>query len=824
MNKKIAIVFFFVTGIFLLIYSLKNVVFKDILTVSNSVENDTILVKSYLEKGDRLRGSNQDSCIFYYNNAIEKSQKLVQNKASIHLMSLAYVGKAALHCNLGDYFESNKNIQKALTLSDKYDDIDIKAQAINVKGLLFYNQNNYDSAVICYEVAMNFAKSANNKKLQGKLHTNMAIINYLQGKSDAAIGSFANTLAIAEELQDIDLITGTYINMGLVASNFGEYEKAIGFYEKAIDNYKVIDGKDGLILCYQNLGNVYLSLGNYENALKTINLSKQLAEEIGDKSNTAKAHHNLAEIYTRVGDFHQAMEEYLISIRLKEGLNDKSTLADGYNGLGSLYYQQNIYEKAMDYYQKSLVIYEELNLSRGKATSYSNIAHVFAAEQRFSEALKFYLDALKISVDVGNNSGIADQHISIGGIYAKLKQFGKAEDYLLKALQSKIELDEREGISVAYLELANAKSNEAKNSGAGNKNSLYKEALDYGLNSYKMAEELSSIPVMNLASNTLKNAYSEIGQYSEALKFAEIFIATSDSINNNAKAEAIMYAEARWSVEKQQKMIEMLQNQKILQDEILTAKFKESKQQRITIYFGIGLLLMTIAFAISSAVYNRKRRDLLYQKQLNNLNQLKMQNIRNRISPHFIFNMLGSISHSVTNPDRAKSKIENLSMLLRNVLENIENTAIPLSGELSIVENFIELQRDKFSTAFNFEMKIEADVNREMLVPAMIIQIPVENAIKHGLIPKEQGNSELIISAKNKDNGTLISVVDNGLGLKKQIGKTSGTGTGLKMVMQTIQFLNSKNKSQIDFLIRDNYDTMGTVAEIFIPSGYSFQL
>jgi len=790
--------------------------------------NDTIQARNLIVQGDKLRGSNQDSCRLVYKKAIELVQSLEQSKETYHLTGLGYVGIAALNCNMGNYSESLENVKNAIKTAEIYSDVDIKAQAINIKGLLCYNQSNYDSAVIWYHEAMPLAEMAGNRKLLGKLHTNMAIISYLQGKCNEAIESFSITLAIAEELQDVDLITGTSMNMGLVASNFGEYDKAIGFYGKAIETYEKINGKDGLILCYQNLGNLYLLLANYEKAIETLNLSLKLSEEIGDKTNIAKAHHNKAEVFSRVGDFDQAMEEYLISIRQKEELNDKSMLADGYNGLGSLHFQHSDYNKALEYYQKSLQINEDLNLARGKSTSYSNIANVYSAKHQYHIALDYYLKALQLSTDVNNNSGIADHYISVGACYSKLHKFGKAEEYLLKALEKKRQLSETEGISMVYLELANSKLNEATLADSISRKNILEKSVKYGLNAYSLADELKAMPIVNMASYSLKQAYTELGQDKEALKYAEKFISSNDSLFSKTKAEAITYAEARWSVEKHQNIINGLETNKKLQDELLQTKVKETRQQTIIIYFGIGLLILVIALAISSAIYNRKHRDLLYQKQLNNLTILKMQNIRNRISPHFIFNMLSSISQSVEDPELAKNKIGNLSMLLRNVIENIEQTAITLADELSIVKKIVELQKDKVPAPFNFDIFIDPDINMETLIPAMIIQIPVENALKHGLMPKEYGGCELVITAKRLENGCKISIADNGIGLKNQIGKTSGTGTGLKMVMQTLQFLNSKNKNKILFSINErnvNKEKLcGTIAEIFIPSEFAFQV
>ena len=799
-------------------------------TLSTSItgsEKDTTEAKLYLEKGDHFRGSNQDSCKFYYKKAIVKFQLIPQSDRIFHLTALGYIGIAALNCNMGNYPESQKYLSLANGLAMKTRDLDVMAQSENIRGLLHYNQSRYDSAVVCYSTALSTAIKVNNKKLQAKIYTNMAIINYLKGNCDPAIESFGKTLAIAEELNDIDLITGTYINMGLTANNFGQYPKAIGFYEKAIENYKKINGKDGLILCYQNLGNLYLSTGKYDLAVETLRRSLKLAEEIGDKTNIAKAHHNLAEVFGRVGDYDQAMEEYLISIRQKEELNEKGNLADGYNGIGTLYFQLSEYQKALKYFIKALKINEELNLVRGMATNYSNIANICVAQHQYNEAVKYYNKGLELSTQIKNQSGIADFNISLGATFSKMGDYEKGAACLKRGLSIKTEIGEKDGIALVYLELANLALNQAKAFSGSSKSVYFREATEYGLVSYKLAEELKEIPVLNMASLALKNAYKGLGNSTEALRFAEAFSISNDSLFSREKAKAITYAEARWSVEKHQSKINSLENEKKFQDVLLKSKEKESRQQKVIIYIGMVMLVMVIAFVFFLIAFNKRRRDILYEKQLNNLTVLKMQNIRNRMSPHFIFNVLSSISHSIYNPAIAKDKIGTLSMLLRKIIENIENTAIPLEEELEIVKAYIDLQKEKLPIPFNFEVNIDPEIDLQMLVPAMIVQIPVENAVKHGLMPKENGPCNLVITAQKVENMNHITISDNGIGIKASGGKTAGTGTGLKMITQTIHFLNSKNKEKILFNLSDQEGEnsgSGTVFTITIPIDFKFNL
>lgn len=791
----------------------------------NSNLTDTAAIKDLLLLGDKLRGSNQDSCHVAYNKAIALAKTLDQNKLSNHLLGLGYVGIAAVNCNMGNYEESLKSLQLALKSSEKFSDNDIRAQAINVKGLLFFNQSNFDSAVVCFNEALSLAKLVNNKKLQAKIHTNFAIIQFYKGLCDEAISYFSKTLELAEELNDFDLLTGTYINMGLVANNFGEYNKAIGFYQKAIDNYQKINGIDGLILCYQNLGSLHVSLGNYGQAVDYMQTSLKLAEQIGDKSNIAKAHHNMAEIFSRVGDNEQAMNEYLISIKKKEELNDKTALTDGYNGIGGIFYQKGQYEKAFEYFEKALKTSLELSFVKGQQTAFSSMASVYLAQENYTSAAEFYQKALDLAQQTMNVSSESDLFINLGNVFSHLKQFRKAENYLKNALAIKKELGEKDGLANVYSELAQLKLQEA-NASRDDRDRLLENAREYGLKAHRIGEEIQSTPLVNSTSLLLKRIFKGLGNTSKALEFAEKFIVTNDSLQNKSKSEAITFAEARWSVQKHQDKIETLENEKELLDKIVESERVQTKQYRIISAFAVAIVFLLIAFSIFLFYYFQKKRDAIYQQQMHNLTVLKMQNVRSRISPHFIFNVLSSISQSVNDADRLKNKINSLSVLLRNVIENIEVQSISFDKELLVVQAFVELQKEMIPAPFTFKVEIDQSFDHEILIPAMIIQIPVENAIKHGLMPKENGPSEVIIRANKTTEGAMIAVLDNGLGLSNLVNKTAGTGTGLKMVMQSIQFLNSKNVRKMRFSINDRSitepDQPGTVAEIFIPNEFSF--
>jgi LytS/YehU family sensor histidine kinase len=199
-----------------------------------------------------------------------------------------------------------------------------------------------------------------------------------------------------------------------------------------------------------------------------------------------------------------------------------------------------------------------------------------------------------------------------------------------------------------------------------------------------------------------------------------------------------------------------------------------------------------------------------------------MQNLSNRFSPHLFFNLLGSVSGDAGDPEKVKQQVSQVAQLLRMSLEHAEHTAVSLSDELDMVKSYVELQRSRIPQPFFTDYEVGDDVNKNTPIPSMILQIPVENAIRHGLMPLE-GEKNLKVLIRKVENAMEITIEDNGIGREKSKGRTTGTGTGLKVLLQTIRLLNQQNNEQITFRVIDG-ERCGTIVRIGIPDNYNYQL
>lgn len=279
------------------------------------------------------------------------------------------------------------------------------------------------------------------------------------------------------------------------------------------------------------------------------------------------------------------------------------------------------------------------------------------------------------------------------------------------------------------------------------------------------------------------------------------------------------------AADRDQSTIEKLERERKLQDEIIERKEREARLKNTIIYLLGGVILLAFISIILIVSYIRKWRKTFHHEQMDKIAMLRMQNLRNRMSPHFFFNALTLLSTAVEDPKRARVNLANLSLLLRKSIENIDQMAIPIEEELNVVKAYIDLQLQIIPGSFDFELHIEEGINMQWRILAMMIQIPVENAIRHGLMPLD-GERTLAISIAEKAKELIITIKDNGIGFKASSGRSTGTGTGLNTLLRTISLLNQRNKNKINFAIGENKSSNGekegVMVTISIPDKFSF--
>ena len=259
--------------------------------------------------------------------------------------------------------------------------------------------------------------------------------------------------------------------------------------------------------------------------------------------------------------------------------------------------------------------------------------------------------------------------------------------------------------------------------------------------------------------------------------------------------------------------------------EVVEGRFR--RRPPPTLFVGLGFLDdLMVYFAVLGAGVARDY-FLRYQARLEEtarlqalLTQARLDALRSQLNPHFLFNTLNAVSALVErDPRGVRRMIARLSNLLRYTLEESAEQEVPLTRELDLLSEYVELMQIRFQGKLNVAMHVD-DTARGALVPSLILQPLLENAIKHGtsrLVGATVG--EIEIGARRDGDDLRVSVVDNGPGSTPGVA-SEGTGVGL---INTTARLRQMYGAAYGVTLRARPEG-GTIAEIVLPFRQSARL
>lgn len=205
--------------------------------------------------------------------------------------------------------------------------------------------------------------------------------------------------------------------------------------------------------------------------------------------------------------------------------------------------------------------------------------------------------------------------------------------------------------------------------------------------------------------------------------------------------------------------------------------------------------------------------ELRLERMERNFSEARLNALRMQLDPHFLFNALNTISSQLEgDPRLARTMIEHLGDLLRLSVEARDRQEIPLAEELAFLGHYVAIQKIRFADNLRIEIQVSPEV-KYALVPSLIVQPLVENAIRHGISRRASGGT-VTVSAKDDANQVHIRITDDGVGLPPGWDLETSSGTGLSVTQERIVGLHPNGSSH--FSVRPRPDG-GTAVEISLP-------
>ncbi|MDX1532561.1 MAG: histidine kinase, partial [Rhodothermales bacterium] len=195
------------------------------------------------------------------------------------------------------------------------------------------------------------------------------------------------------------------------------------------------------------------------------------------------------------------------------------------------------------------------------------------------------------------------------------------------------------------------------------------------------------------------------------------------------------------------------------------------------------------------------------------LSEARLDALRMQLNPHFLFNTLHAVSALVErDPAGVRTMIARLSGLLRHVLDGGARQEVPLRDELAFLRGYLEIQRVRFQGRLEVE-EDAAPAALDALVPNLVLQPLVENAIEHGVSGKEEGVGRIVITARRDGAALVLEVRDNGPGPARTNGTAARPGVGLRNTRERLDALYG-DAARLDLRAGP---AGGTVAAVTLP-------
>lgn len=254
-----------------------------------------------------------------------------------------------------------------------------------------------------------------------------------------------------------------------------------------------------------------------------------------------------------------------------------------------------------------------------------------------------------------------------------------------------------------------------------------------------------------------------------------------------------------------------------IMDDILSIKLTlQGYRVNYFVLLKIGILseILFFGMALGKRMYiiekNKEHyfKHYIEQEEIKNklqerINHLKIESLSAQFNPHFIFNCLNSIQYLILSneTEKASNFVTKFSNLIRKILDTIRSETISLQNELNLCKLYLEIEKERLNHIFVFSITISDDVFIEnIIVPPLILQPFLENAIWHGLQPSKEMLKELsiCINPLTKNKAEII-IFDNGIGVNGNImAEKKSISHGMDITFERITSFNNINKYTIN--------------------------
>ncbi|WP_228394345.1 tetratricopeptide repeat-containing sensor histidine kinase [Chryseobacterium glaciei] len=551
--------------------------------------------------------------------------------------------------------------------------------------------------------------------------------------------------------------------------------------KKAVDNKDISAQADS----YYNIGESFFNNGNFGKGEEYFVKSKNIYEQLNDKPNIEKVTRKLAQSQEKQNKITPAISNYSRAAEVNYSSKSKAVNSNDAARLSAP--SQDMKAEAI---QNNIDLSQKANEKEDLAASYSQMADVNIQQKDIPRAEENLNNAYQVS-----KKGAPQQALEINQkltkFYVENKNFDKAIEAKKKVLKEDFVQDNSQEKVNQIQELADIY---IKKDDAEEAIKLLKKAYEIALEKGHTLEAQKSVKRLDSLYNTSNNTDASVQLYRDFLGKLPDLVSKDRSLVDNKVLEDT------------EQRISQLEKERELKDELI-------RKKNVFNYSLIGVLVLLTVLIVF--IFRTLKKVQIKNKKI------ALQSLRREMNPHFIFNSLNSVNHfiAMNNELEANQYLTKFSKLMRGVMENSTEDFIPFQQELDLLQNYLALEKTRFSDKFDYEIEFDENLNMHSLqVPGMLVQPFLENAIWHGLRYRTT-KGFLKLSFEKDDQNLKIIIEDNGIGIEeskkqKTEHQKNREGRGMKNTLERITLLNDLYNRDIQCKITDKKTEPGVLVEV----------
>jgi len=529
-------------------------------------------------------------------------------------------------------------------------------------------------------------------------------------------------------------------------------------------------------------------------------------------------------LYTDNAD-EEASLRFTDALKIAEADDFYDISAQTYNGLAHFYGVAKQTAKEDEFTLKSIEASKKSNLIQGVAYGYSGLAANIYKKNKtdpdtLRKAIYYQRMGIEAAESIKDSNALIVLYLNMAGYYTQYEKFDSANFFLARS-RSVIETKKSDNDYIDYY---------YRRANFFYKKKMYAEARSDYDTAVLYARKYNMYSAEIKVARSQAMLYSETGDFKNAYHYLKLTKSYDDSVltkENFAKASDF---QNKYEREKKDNQILKLNMEK----DIAAVKKKQLTVLLIVTMAGLGILglLIIILFqnirAKNKAYKQLEEKSIRIQEQALQLSkQAKLiAQFQSQMNPHFVYNALHNIQGLVLSQEtqKANTQIQSLAQLMRKTFANAEKDDIPLEEEISYLQKYIEFERSGFDNTLDFEVTVDKKAEHA-LIPPMMIQPFVENAVKHAELQKVK-NPFIKVLIEIENNLLAISVKDNGMGIKKDLNEPDKLSHSVSVIKSRLNLI-FKGVADVEnkpvFSIKTIPEiTEGTAIKFYLPLNYSY--